>query len=191
MNVTEFDTAPYVPSYGGPGDVHLPEGLHVSRIISDMLQTIDPKRYEKDKPLPAVKLTGGVAFERELEKILTKSIPGGFRPDPIQVDGIWMSPDNVATDPWRVREFKLSWYSLKTKPCPFHDVYWPWRTQIMAYLKGIEGNIGELWGYFVNGDYPVGAPSPQLKGFVIDFSDQEIEENWGMLVNHAKHRGWL
>jgi hypothetical protein len=132
-----------------------------------------------------------LAFEQQLEKILVSHIPGGFRPQPIQKDGIWMSPDAVAMDPWRLREFKLSWYSMKTKPCPYHDVYWGWRVQMMAYCYGLDTLIAELWPFFVNGEYPVGAPTPVLSPMVIVFSEQEVVENWAMLVNHAKMWGWL
>jgi hypothetical protein len=187
VNVTPFDPGPLVLA----DDPDRPKGLHVSQIISAILQTIDPKRYKPDLPLPAAKIVSGLAFEQQLEKILVSHIPGGFRPQPIQKDGIWLSPDNVAMDPWRDREFKLSWYSMKTKPCPYHDVYWGWRVQMMAYAWALETQITELWAFFVNGEYPVGAPTPKLECMVIDWSMQELEENWRMIQAHAKMWGWL
>lgn len=175
-------------------DPDRPTGLHVSQIINRLLQTIDPKRYTDI--LPTMKIVAGLALEQQLEKVLAIQVPGGFRPPPIQVNGIWMSPDAMAMDPWRVREFKLTWYSAKTKPCPFHDVYWGWRVQMMAYCWGMETQIAELWAFFVNGYYPVGAPTPMIHipdqvPCVITWSMQELEENWAMLVNHAKMWGWL
>lgn len=187
MNVVKFDPGPLVLA----DDPDRPKGLHVSHIIHDLCVTVDPKRYGGDEGLPWLKITAGLALEQQIEKVLSVAIPGGFRPGPIKKDGIWMSPDAVAMDPWRIREFKLTWYSLKTKPCPEHDVYWPWRVQMMAYCIGIESQIAELWPFHVNGDYPVGAPSPKLEPMVITFSEQELVENWTMLVNQAKYRGWL
>ena len=186
MNVTAFDPGPILLT----DDPQRPKGLHVSQIINDLLQVIDPKRYGQIE-LPVLKITAGLALEQQIEKLLASKMPGGFRPDPIQKDGVWMSPDNVAPEPWRIREFKLSWYSMKTKPCPDHDVYWGWRVQMMAYCWALETQISELWVFFVNGEYPVGVPSPQLQTMVIDWSLQELEENWWMLINHAKYRGWL
>lgn len=171
-------------------DPHRPKGLHVSKIYTDLLQTIDPKRYDPDADLPLLKITGGIAMEQALEQVVYAMSPGSFRPPAVKKDGIWVSPDNVAMDPWRGREFKLTWYSMK-KECPWHDVYWPWRVQMMAYAWVLETLVFELWVLFVNGRYPFGAPRPHLQPYLITFTEQELAENWMMLVNHAKLRGWL
>jgi hypothetical protein len=190
LNVHPFDPGPLVLT----DDPDRPTGLHVSQIINRLLQTLDPKRYTDD--LPVMKIVAGLALEQQLEKVLALQVPGGFRPGAVKKDGIWCSPDAMAMDPWRVREFKLTWYSAKTKPCPFHEVYWSWRVQMMAYCWVMETQISELWVFFVNGFYPVGAPSPLIYipdavPCVIDWSMQELEENWQMILNHAKLWGWL
>ena len=185
----QVNVHPFEQALALADDPDRPKGLHVSQIINDMLKAIEPAKYGGEMSVP--KIVAGLALEQQVEKVLSALIPGGFRPGPIKKDGIWLSPDAVATDPWRLREFKLTWYSAKTKPCPYHDVYWGWRVQMMAYCWALETQIAELWAFFVNGEYPVGAPSPQLLPMVIDFSMQELQENWDMLLAHAKFRGWL
>ena len=173
------------------GDPDRPKGLHVSQIYTDILQTVDPKRYDPNADMPLLKIAGGLALERAIEKVLYTMMPGkAFRPPPVKKDGIWLSPDNVVMDPWRGREFKMTWYSMK-KECPYHDVYWPWRVQMMAYAYALDTLLFELWVFFVNGRYPFGPPQPQIQPYLLTFTQQEVWENWMMLVNHAKYRGWL
>lgn len=184
MIVSELKTGSLAT--GSPFD--RPEGLHLSTIIKDICQSLDPKRY--GQPMQTTKVGMGLKFEEVLEKAFQSAEPGAFRPAPILVPpGIWCSPDNVIPDPWAVSEFKLTWYSAK-KQCPHDEVYWPWLVQIKGYCKALDTRLAKLWVLYVNGDYH--PPQPwQPKVYGLEFSRTEIEENWSMLVNHAKSRGWL
>ncbi len=198
---------------------HVPGTLHVSRIIGDIMRRLDPKRYDKHtadgKPVPMdmQKVQAGVSFEQGLERILmTQTLPGLFRPDPLQVDGIWMSPDGLVPGPaflqeygdlldlrplaaaaimqtWVVAEYKLTWYS-ETKDCPGDPVFTPWLWQMQAYCKGTGSRFGLLVPQFINGNYKPPKPSPPVPR-LLEWTPQEIDETWTMLVNHAKAQGWL
>lgn len=186
MTAEPFDPPPLILT----DDPDRPPGLHVSQIYSSIMQHIDKKRYDPDADLPLLKITAGLAMEQALAKVIYALSPGSFRPQAVKKDGIWVSPDNVALDPWRGREFKLTWYSMK-KECPWHDVFWPWRVQMMAYAWVLETLIFELWVLFINGAYPYGAPSPVLQPYLLTFSEQELYDNWQMILAHAKWKGWL
>lgn len=219
MISTELTPVALPPDTG----THVPGTLHVSAIISDMIKRLDPARYDKHgkdgKPLPMdlQKVTAGQNFESRLEAMLKAgTMPGMFRPDPIQHDGIWMSPDGLAPGSTLVSsvglmgqagmnadgidfmevahslvvvEYKLTWYST-SKPCPDHEVYRPWLWQMQAYCKGVGTRFGLLIPQFINGNYKPPTPVPPRR-ILLQWTPQEIDDNWLMLVNHAKSLGWL
>jgi hypothetical protein len=165
-----------------------PTGLHLSSIIKDMLVTLKPEVY--GKPLHESKVLTGIAFERALEAAFGASGIDSYRPDPIWCDGICCSPDHLGTAPWRVKEFKFTWYSA-SKPCPDDEVYWPWLVQIKGYCHVVETDRAELWVLHVNGDYKPPRPPELPLVLGLQFTALELQENWAMLVNHAKRKGWL
>lgn len=172
-------------------------------------------------PMDTVKVESGQAFERALEMAFKPASPGSFRPDPIWVPiagatggfftgddkhtrqwvtvpgtpgGIWCSPDNLDPDcqidgDLTVREFKLTWYSQK-KECPHDAVYWPWLVQIKGYCYAVKTPYAVLTVMHVNGDYAPPTPMPP-DNYGLIFTALELMENWAMLVNHAKQKGWL
>lgn len=178
------------PDLAIPDDPDRPKGLHVSQIITDMVQAVDP-RYKRQLEMPWLKITSGLAYERAIATAIQHILPGeSFRPHPVKKDGIWVSPDNIVIEPYRGREFKLTWYSMK-KPFPDHDVYWVWVVQMLAYAYVFGLTEFEIWVLYVNGNYPWGVPTPVLQPYLLVFTEQEKWENWFMLVQHAKAKGWL
>jgi hypothetical protein len=171
------------------GTPERPSGLHVSQIIRSLLQTVDRKRYDPAREKPWDKIASGVDFERGLERLFKRQFPGVFRPEPILCEGIWCSPDGIDPKEWAVVEIKLTWYS-SFKECPYHEVYWPWRVQIMAYCYAVKSLVAVLFPQFVNGNYRPPTPAP-LVPYRLRFTDQEVLENWWMLRNHAIEKGWL
>ena len=170
------------------GNPPRPAGLHLSQIIKSLLLTIDPDRY--GQPLHESKVLTGLAFERVLEQGFGAVASDSFRPDPIQADGIWCSPDHLGMDPVRVKEFKLTWYS-SSKSCPDDEVYWPWLVQIKGYCHAVGTLLGELWVFHVNGDYKPPRPPERPLVLSLEFTDLELRENWDMLTGHAREQGWL
>ena len=169
------------------GDLHRPSGLHLSSIIHDRCKGVDPKRYDRGGPPDVAKMETGSAVEAALERKLAKYSPGGFRPPPMQQDGIWCSPDWI-TAQGILEEFKCTWYSMR-KECPTHDVYWPWRTQIKGYCYVLQVLEAILRVLFINGTYA--PPTPVFKSYRLIFTPGELKESWGQNVGHAKWRGWL
>jgi hypothetical protein len=148
---------------------------------------LKPKQYGGDMDLTKIKF--GESFEQSLEKSFQAASTGTFRPEPTLVPpGIWCSPDGVDPNIWAVEEFKCTWYSAKK--ALDDPVYWPWLVQIKAYCKALDTRLAKLWVLHINGDYSPPRPWPP-KIYGIEFTELEIEENWQMLVNTAKVKGWL
>lgn len=172
-------------------DDNRPPGLHLSQVVTDLAKCAKPDIY--GKPLDdhgKTKIRMGLSFEEALEKSFQSAAIGTFRPPPVFVPpGIWCSPDGVDPESWSVEEFKLTWYSAH-KVCPIDPVYWAWIVQIKGYCKAIDSLQAKLWVLYINGDYAPPRPWPP-RVFLLKFTELEIEENWDMIVNHAKFRGWL
>lgn len=193
----------------GPGQHDRPEGLHVSDIITDIMKTLEPKKYGKPGGPDVIKIQSGLAFEEALEKTFKPGSPGAFRPPsvPVWTPGysvqwqgkpypgcIWVTPDHVEPDetggnPWIVREFKLTWYS-SAKEFPSDDVYFAWLSQIKAYCYALETPLAILTVLYINGDYKPPTPKPP-QSYGLEFTKLELVENWQMICNHALVRGWL
>lgn len=172
-------------------DTDRPKGLHLSMIVTDICKCLKPEIY--GKPLDDHSLTKigmGLSFEEALEEAFQSAALGTFRPPPMLIaPGIWCSPDGVDPEAWCVEEFKLTWYSAK-KQVPIDPVYFAWLTQIKGYCYAVGTLAARLWVLHINGDYAPPRPWPP-RVFQLQFTEQEIIENWEMLVNHAKFRGWL
>ncbi len=119
----------------------------------------------------------------------------------IELDGIVGSPDGVCPDPGFtdedgvvmiepsdeliLEEYKYIWASAKNPP---HKV-WKYIVQTKAYCKMLEFNkvlmrICYCFGYW-NGK------GPRYREGYFTFTQQELDDNWNMIVNHAKEKGMI
>lgn len=128
-------------------------------------------------PLPLSDLSSlflmrGLAIERYM-------VEGG-PPSPIQKDGIWCSIDDVL-DVGPV-EIKSTVKSERN----FHpiDTYPHWTTRIKTYCYAYETNTFHLSVYFLMGDYRDVRTS--LRSYTLEFSDSELQENWGLIQERKK-----
>lgn len=103
-----------------------------------------------------------------------------------ECDGLFGTPDMLDTEEWAVHEMKLTWMSSR------HAVdsakLWKYLVQLKAYCYMLKTLVGYLHICFVNGDYSYQSPGgdPTYKVFRLEFTKQELDDNWAMLVNH-KH----
>ncbi len=175
-----------------PGDVFpvqgsglpRPSGLHVSDIYSDIDRTLNgsPDQWENaTEP--------GFLWEDVFSKAwMDKAVARGaiFRPEPELLDGVWVSPDGVNLDGVRLEEYKFTWRSSTRPP----EDNWKWMTQMKAYCHALGLTEANLRVFYANGDYRQNR-KPLYQGFRFTFREDELRENWEMLTNHAKSRGWL
>jgi hypothetical protein len=168
--------------------------LHLSDIYKSLNQTLDPKRFDASKPMSLPHLEVGLLFESMLEEALARKY-GTVRPGEVVSDeGVWMSPDGVNPEAEAVEEFKATFMSsrdgiLDVFGIP-HVKFQHWFWQIKAYCRALGVRKAILTVFFICGDYT--RPfTPQMKRYAMEFSDAEIEENWQLLMRHAREAGLL
>jgi hypothetical protein len=173
-------------------------GLHLSSIIKDICVDLDPKRFMQTGQLPFERFETGFSFERVLEIAFASRRAGIFRPGEVERDGVIMSPDGVdpdgstfsfaISDDWILEEYKLTWMSDFDCPHAVKFIHWIW--QMQAYARALETQKARLRVLFVNGDYRNGYV-PSYKVFDIAFTQEELDQNWAMLIAHARRKGML
>lgn len=123
--------------------------------------------------------------------------------------GIFLTPDAVRADTWRLKEWKFTWKSLKRAGadqqwCKDHNGHWDteephyehvregiwrWPVQTMAYCYVLDTLGADLEAFFVNGDYK--DRRPKVMRYEMDFTKRDLKENWDAIVSTARGEGWL
>lgn len=166
------------------------EGLHASTIYGDLFQDLEPKRFKRDSEPPDLKMAMGLAWESHLERVFKHHGILAVRPDEQMSDeGIAFSPDLLVvngTD--RIGEIKLTYMSSRTGlDDPKFD---KWLVQVMLYCWWC-GLVGaRFYILHVCGDYGKNR-DPVFKVVDVDFTKNELRENYEMCVNHARSKGFL
>lgn len=188
MQTRKVDTTEFGIGISGGGERS--KGLHVSEIYKDLMHDLEPKRFKNDGQYNYEKLEVGLSFETMLEQgIQQRLFPDLVRPGEIISDeGIAMSPDGLTFDPLTVHEFKATWMS--SRQGIEHDKFYVWFVQMKAYCREMGTPYARLWVLFVNGNY-VQPYKPLLCAWDFRFTQQELDENWQMLINHARKKGLL
>ena len=174
------------------------EGLHLSDILEDIQQTLDPRDYDSEGRDWELYRKLGFIWERALkDSSLKAAYEKGDLIDPgeITVDGIIMSPDGLNLDDGANEEWKLTWKSSnRIKKHGLDGAFPRWFWQMKGYCRALGTNLCNLRVFFVNGDYGWlrgGDGGPSDPGWRIEFTNRELEDNWTMIVRQAKERGWL
>jgi hypothetical protein len=198
MRVIELDTSQYpqcitgTPNEAGTGRS---EGtLHLSRIYRDMEETALRTKGDRDDPEVQDRLSwyaaGGWIWERAFSMAYQESVLGGdmVRPDEWTLDGITGSPDCIRVSDWTVIELKFRWMSSR-KFDSLEKWFWVELIQCKGYCKLVGTLNCELHVFFCNGDYR--PPVPKVRAARMTFTEQEIEESWRHVKQHAVRRKWL
>jgi hypothetical protein len=169
-------------------------GVHLTDIIHDMEKAIGKNRNPKgmdEEQLEKYRLIGFV-WEDVTTSVINRGRPGDrpglIRPGEITHDGIIMTPDAVDldSDPPVLEEWKCTWRSMARD---LESENWHWFVQIKAYCYALGLTSANLRILYVNGDYR--PPVPKTQGYKLEFNQRELQENWQMLLSHAKSKGWL
>jgi hypothetical protein len=174
-------------------------GTHVSDVIRDISNTIlkpgQREKYDTLSPAEKVRMGNytamGWAWEQMVHDALIKAglTPGPparfVRAEEIALDGLHGNPDWLDMEQWQDVELKATWRSSAR---PLED-FWEWLTQFKAYCKMLGCTSTRLLVFYVNGDYK--KSGPEYRDLTVSFGKQEIEDNWEMLKNHAKAKGWV
>lgn len=181
------------------------EGLHLSQIYGSLMQRLQPKRFDKSKPMDRVRVETGLVFENVLEQGLREKF-ATVRPGEIVSDeGVIMTPDGVNLTYACGEEYKYTSMSARPgKGCstPYTDEYgmpnqkyMHWFMQMKGYAKWLNTDTFLLRVLHANGNWDWKDRdhgfAPQFLTHRIQFTPFEIEENWQMLMNHARNEGML
>jgi hypothetical protein len=110
------------------------------------------------------------------------------RPGEFTKDGITGSPDLIDLQEWAVVDSKCTWRSSR-KLERLEKYFWTWLVQLKGYCAMVGTQDAYLWIFFVNGNWK--PPAPEIRAIHLKFSQHEINENWSMIKNHARKRGWM
>lgn len=203
MRVTEIPFEIFLPSSKMPRS----PGVHVSGIIRCMatesgilknewaeeLSLLDIQTITD--PVAVLRISIGLAWEQYyIPSILGPAMGVIDHPGEMYVDGIYMTQDGESIDVLVIdkevykpiiHEVKATYKSIRT----VGDLssQWMWMAQCKAYCKGSGTNICMMHILFLCGDYkyPI---KPVLKIFKIEFTDEEIEENWDILTTYMRSK---
>lgn len=188
LSVTDlgFDLFPKRPEGVDPVRT---KGIHLTDVIrslmedSGMQKTMSGSFWKPDQ----LNFAGetGFMWEDLLSNVLKDRLP--CRLGEVELDGILCSPDGIELEDGNpvLSEYKVVWSSSNRNPAD----NWKWMAQVKGYCKVLELVKVKMYILYLNGDWKGGGP--QYKGFMIEFSQLEIDENWDMLTNHAKSKGWI
>lgn len=175
---------------------------HVSRLLHTICEKMWPHRFGKgngERP-SNLRILIGMLFESLLTAAFKSQISQDLNGDArfmrlgeVKRKVKWKgrqltvvgTPDALDTEDWMIEEWKATWMSCRQ---PITDPkFWHYWVQVMAYCYMVGTTRARLRVLFVNGDYSHGDESgPRLLGWEVEFTEQELKENWDMLLNHAE-----
>lgn len=196
-----------------PVTLELPEskyprspGIHVSGIIRAMAMeygilemdeldglSLTDYRHITD-PIARLRINIGLAWEEHYVPLLDGVAD---HPGEMEVAGVYMTHDGESLDvivteshngmTVVIHEVKATYKSTRTVGDLTSKNNWMWQAQLKAYCKGAGTRIAKMHVLFLCGDYkfPI---TPTLKCWLVEFSAEEIEENWQLLMDYKKYR---
>lgn len=167
-------------------------GLHLSNILGDINQALDPKRFGGDIEDAGEFILVGQVFEDVLAAALVARIPGWSKPGEFTVDGIAMSPDGFGDPGWDgIDEIKVTWMTQPDTPQDFCDEgkFAHYHRQAKGYCHALGVTRARFQVLFVCGTRRPTLPTFQVYG--VEYSTEELETNWALVLQHGKDMGVL
>jgi hypothetical protein len=167
-------------------------GLHLYDILQDINASLDPERYGgriEDTPEFAVV---GMAFENLLAAHLRDLVPQWEKPGEFTSAGIAMSPDGFGDPRWDgIDEMKATWKKVPEVEQDFCDEekFAHYHRQAKAYCRVLGVARARFRVLFVCGTYRPALPV--YKTYIVEYTEQELEDNWRMILQHGKDIGLL
>ena len=179
-----------------PGYVRTP-GLHMSTLYNSLFAALEPERYGGTDGPDLLRMEMGLAVEEGMDRCLRDrwraNRPGEFTTS----EGIIYTPDFlIFADQTRLGEIKLTYLSSGEVPretaSRFPPKFDKHICQMQCYCRSLETPYARLVVLFVNGPGSFSKKlGPELLAWDIEFSPRELEDNWTMVTNHARHVGLL
>lgn len=170
------------------------KGLHMSDIYGAYYAKMDKRFRDPGDGPPREKMEEGLAFEEILEPVLAARLLGK-RPKEqkcyVTIKGkhyvVYYSPDFIlfVNGESVLGEFKYTRYS--SKGAPRGRKFAKWISQIKLYCYHLNINVAHLYVMFINDDYK--PPTAKLRAWELRFSDNELQEEWDIMIRFAKEEG--
>jgi len=195
-DITDYIEFPMPKTKREPG-IHVSDLIQFAQLKEDKKRCAFDRMPEDTKKIFRAKFANGLLFETALSHSLATWFEP-VRPKPIQVDGIWCSPDGIIKNfTFMKRTFSPvvvfeSKYSMKKAAFNEKSFHW-WIVQIKAYCFAVNSTIGILaslhpMGDYLNHIYHIAGkkhtiyPNTKFKTWLLEFTEKEIYENWNLLL---------
>jgi hypothetical protein len=144
-------------------------------------------------PTAVLRICIGLAWEEwyipQLQEVLD-------HPGEMLMDGVYLSHDGEslssvmitpATEEWVVLVHEIKSTYKSTRTVGDLTAQFMWLAQIKAYCKAKATRYAMLHVLFLCGDYtyPI---RPLIRKWLIEFTQQELDENWQLLLDYRDHR---
>lgn len=168
-----------------------PSGLHVSGLVKAAFKNLfntEPKAIEGEQPW--VRAMAGFLWERAIEYAFTEYMQQERRIvnkqdscSLVMEDGriVTGTPDGLVGE--YVEEYKATWRSMRKWSEDPEREFWMWVAQVKAYCYMTGRTKARFFIFWVNGDYSYKTGrGPQVTTCEMEFTVEELEDNWRMLV---------
>lgn len=157
------------------------KGVHLTEITRHITEKTNP-RPPCDWDMDATREVGFL-WEDILEYVLKDRL--GARVGEVELDGIVGSPDGIGVDPSNLEvmvleEYKATWRSSRKEP--MEDV--SWMLQVKGYLKMLGLRAVVMHVLYIMGNYR--GSGPQRKSWRIQFTQEEIDETWALILKNKE-----
>lgn len=185
------------------------KGVHVSGIIRciatemgilkqewvEELSLVDVRQIID--PVALLRISIGLAWEDYYIRRVLCNEGVIDHPGEAKVEGVYMTADGESLDviitpedpegtsQIIIHEVKATYKSTRTVG-ELED-QWMWVTQVKAYCKGAGTRFAKVHVLFLCGDYKMPL-QPQLKCWLVEFTQEEIDEGWELLKEYKEYR---
>ncbi len=169
-------------------------GLHVSGLVKAAYKGTfhnEPKSIEGAQPF--IRQTMGFLWERAIEHAFTEYMQAARKQKLYQAalecalpDGriVRGTPDGIMDG--AIEEYKATWRSKRKWSEDPEAEFWMWFAQTKAYCHMGGYSVARFFVFWVNGDYSYKTGrGPQVTTCEIEFTADELEDNWRMLTAYA------
>ena len=185
MNITELPWALTATDFSE--DTHnRSEGLHLGTVMDSIAEVLfpSPNKWEGETAMAVGFLWENILASTLLKSLVDKGLV--IRPGEMFIDGIYMTPDGWEVEGRVLHEYKATWKSFR-KPI---DDNWRYMTQIKSYCRGMACSRAKLYVLYLMGNWR-DVRQPVTKVYELEFSQRDLDDNWKMIVSHAKKVGLL
>lgn len=168
--------------------------LHLSDIYKRLMVRLQPKRFTGAPFENNPRVETGILFESILEEALARKFSTVRPGELVSPEGVYMSPDGVNPELGAMEEYKATYMSSRDGIVDEYGMprqkYLHWFFQILGYAKWLDTRVAMLRVLYLAGDYskPI---TPQFRSYRINMTDEDVDQNWAMLMQVAREEGLL